>query len=178
MAVLIEAISVVIRLDSINARFPGGWPGFVENVPNSTLCFDTEISRVGFMSPEDVKAYVDQLELSGLRYLIDGQAQDIAVIDQLAGFLVSASWLELASLYLDEFGGSVQACRLCGSQVEKLVVPGRWSYAGSMSQTKGFKSAEARQQDLEFVRTDGGVDVYFDKITGKEVYLGRTSRSH
>jgi len=29
--------------------------------------------------------------------------------------------------------------------------------------------------DLEFIRLDGGVEVYLNKATGKEVYIGRTS---
>lgn len=54
MAVLIEAISVVVRKDAIEKRFPGGWDSFLDEIPNNTLCTDGELVRVGFMSPQDV----------------------------------------------------------------------------------------------------------------------------
>jgi hypothetical protein len=53
MAVLIEAISVVIRADTLLKKFPGGWGAFKLIVPNQTLCADNEIVRVGFMAPQD-----------------------------------------------------------------------------------------------------------------------------
>ena len=61
MAVLVEGISVIIRRRVIEEKFPGGWDAFVEDVPNETLCADDELARVGFMSPDDVKAYCKKL---------------------------------------------------------------------------------------------------------------------
>ena len=58
MAVLVEAISVVVRRDAIGARYPGGWRGFLSIVPNSTLCADDDLVRVGFMAPPDVEAFI------------------------------------------------------------------------------------------------------------------------
>jgi hypothetical protein len=66
MAVLVEAISVVLRRASIARSYPGGWDGFVEAVPNTTLCYDDDIARVGFMSPPDVERYVTDLQRCGL----------------------------------------------------------------------------------------------------------------
>jgi hypothetical protein len=40
MAVLVEAISVIVRRDTIARRYDGGWPGFVAAAVNSTLCAD------------------------------------------------------------------------------------------------------------------------------------------
>ena len=53
MAVLVEAISVIVRVDSINEKFPGGWIGFKDHVPNQTLCADNELARVGFIKALD-----------------------------------------------------------------------------------------------------------------------------
>ena len=180
MPVLIEAISVVIRRHAIDQKLAGGWPAFLAGVPNSTLCFDDEVARVGFMSPEDVRAYVSELESLGLRHLADGetQCQDIAVVDQLQGFMTAAPWLEIASCLDDEIGGSVVICRLVGSSNEAIAVADRWKYSGSMSEHQGFMTDEAAKTNLIFLRSDGGLDVYLNKTTGKEVYLGRTSRSH
>ena len=81
MAVLVEPISVVVRRDAINTRFIGGWPAFLESIPNRTLCADADLARVGFMSPDDVKAYASELEAGGLVFLLDGEAQDFALLD-------------------------------------------------------------------------------------------------
>ena len=54
MAVLCEAISVVVRRDAIDKYFKGGWIKFVDDVPNSTMCTDGELVRVGFMTPNSV----------------------------------------------------------------------------------------------------------------------------
>jgi hypothetical protein len=178
--VLIEAISVLVRRDAIDRKFTGGWPSFIAGVPNSTLCFDDEVVRVGFMSPEDVRSYVSELESRGLCYLAksDTQDQDIAVVDQLQGFMTANSWLELANCLDDEIGGHVVICRLVGSSNEAIAVPDSWKYSGSMSEQHGFMTDEAANANLMFLRSDGGLDVYLNKITGKEVYIGRTSRSH
>jgi hypothetical protein len=57
MAVLIEAISVFVRVDAIRERYSGGWEAFREAVPNQTLCCDDELARIGFMNPADVERY-------------------------------------------------------------------------------------------------------------------------
>jgi hypothetical protein len=66
MAVLVEGISVIVRRDAVQSLYPGGWEGFVADAPNKTLCADPNLARVGFMAPDDVKAFVAQLERVGL----------------------------------------------------------------------------------------------------------------
>jgi hypothetical protein len=61
MAVLIEAISVAIRQETLEAKYPGGIEGFVRDVPNQTFCADSYLARVGFMTPVDVEGYIRQL---------------------------------------------------------------------------------------------------------------------
>ena len=49
MAVFCEFISVIIRRDSINKYFSGGWTRFVLELPNYSMITDGEIVNVGFM---------------------------------------------------------------------------------------------------------------------------------
>ena len=84
MAVLLEAISVVVRRDVIDSRFPGGWNEFVLFVPNATLCADDHLARVGFMQPSEVEDFVVALEAHGILFVSDGAARDMVVIDQQA----------------------------------------------------------------------------------------------
>ena len=51
MAVLVEAISVVVRLDAIDRLFAGGRTAMDKLIPNGTYCEDGELMRVGFLSP-------------------------------------------------------------------------------------------------------------------------------
>ena len=55
MAFLVEAISVIVRCDAIERAYETGWDGFLEDVPNRTLCADPELARVGFMHPDNVQ---------------------------------------------------------------------------------------------------------------------------
>ncbi len=42
MAVLVEAISVIVRRNSIEKHFIGGWAAFLQTIPNATLCHEDE----------------------------------------------------------------------------------------------------------------------------------------
>lgn len=85
MAILIEGISVVIRAEALLKKYRGGWNAFLAIVPNNTLCSDNELTRVGFMTPQDVGAFVNKLEQAGLEFLRSGNAVDLVVVDQLRG---------------------------------------------------------------------------------------------
>ena len=76
MAVLIEAISVVIRAEVLHQRYPGGWVAFAGAVPNQTLCADSELARIGFVVPSDVEAYVTSLREHDVIYQEKGKARD------------------------------------------------------------------------------------------------------
>lgn len=175
MAVLIEATSVVVRRDAIQQSLPGGWERFKELVPNNSLCADSELARVGFMNPTDVKAFADLLENSGLVYIDGGSAIDFVVVDQLRGPMVQCDWLEFGHVSLDDSKNRVAAARDPKSQHMELETPIGWSFPGSLSQTYGFVPTEHKDKSLRFLRRDGEIDVYLNLLTGKEVYVGRTS---
>lgn len=116
MAVLIEAISVVIRADSLLRKFPGGWDGFKSHLSNETMCADNEIVRVGFMSLQDTESFVKLLTHSGITHLQDGHAIDLAVADQIHGLASHCSWLEFGHANLGNNPKQRMAvCRLVGS---------------------------------------------------------------
>ena len=173
MAVLIEAISVVIRINVLFEKYPGGWNAFKKIVPNNTLCSDNELARVGFMAPQDVSAFVGDLQQSGLVFLHSEKAVDLAVVDQLRGPTTPCDWLEFGHISMGP-GQQVAVCRLAGSQSMQIFTPDGWEYEGSLSASQSFVSNENVNKDLKFLRTENGVDVYLNKTTGKEVYIGRT----
>lgn len=177
MAVLIEATSVVIRVDSLHKSFPGGWQSFKSMVPNRTLCADGEIARVGFMDPEDVGSFTKKLEKNGLTFLFEDKSVDIAVVDQLKGPTVKCDWLECGHVDLTSDGHRVTACRLVRSEKTEIVTPLGWTYEKSLSSSYGFIPTGHKDKTLKYLRNENGLEVYFNTLTGKVTYIGRTSKS-
>ena len=93
MAVLVEAISVIVRRDAINRSYDGGWAGFLSHVPNNTLCADHELARVGFTDPKTVEHFINDLRRHGPVFLSNGKSIDIAVLDQQRGPTEPCDWL-------------------------------------------------------------------------------------
>jgi hypothetical protein len=185
MAVLVEGISVVVRRSAIDAKLDGGWTRFVEDVPNATLCMDDDLARVGFLSPDEVGAFIDHLEQQGLTFVLDGRFQDMAVVDQLRGPTLPVDWLEYAQFPYGEDGGKVAACWLfegprMGAGIHMpqggvdIATPRGWDYEDSLSAKFDFVPTEQVPSRLRFLRHEGGVDVFLDTVTGKEVYGGGT----
>lgn len=173
MAVLIEAISVVIRADALLKKYPGGWSAFEKAIPNQTLCADGEIVRVGFMTPVDVESYIKSLQRAGLEFLCDGRAIEIAVVDQMRGPTSQCDWLEFGHMNLGGIGPRIAACRLVGSSVLEVVMPPEWKHKDSLSSSFGFVRLEYAKKGLSYLRHENGLDVYLSSVTGEEVYVGR-----
>lgn len=122
MAVLVEALSVIVRRDSIDSYMTGGWSKFVDLVPNQTMCTDEELVRVGFMTPADVEDFVFQLERHGLQFHYgDVKTQierglrnsgDIVVIDQIRGPTTQCDWIEFGAFTLEGEDVKIPSCWL------------------------------------------------------------------
>ena len=176
MAVLVESISVIIKAESIHQKYPGGWEAFREIVPNQTLCADNELVRIGFMTPTDVESFISKLQSAGLVFSITGEASDIAVADQMRGFTTKCCWAEFGRTSIGaNRNQEISACRLIGSKVMQVVTPPSWKFEGSLSQTYGFvPNSQVSQTGFKFLRHENGLDVYFDSLSGKEVFVART----
>ena len=173
MAVLVEAISVIVRVQAIHHRYPGGWDAFLQVHPNRTLCSDKELARVGFMIPDDCQSAVDDLGHCGIIFLKEGRSHDLVVADQLRGFTVPCDWADFGRVEIGP-GQIVSAAQLRGSTSLQVCCPEGWKYEGSLSQQFGFVPSGAEQKSLKFLRHERGMDVYLNLLTGKEVYLGRS----
>lgn len=175
MAVLVEAISVIIRADALLSKFSGGWDAFKLRIPNNTMCADNEIVRVGFMSPPDVESFIKLLERSGLTYIQSGQAIDLVVADQLHGMASPCTWAEFGHVNLgSDPEKRIAACRLSGSTNMQVVTPPDWTFENSLSRSFGFAPSEHVDKSLTYLRHENGLDVYLNSVTGEEVYIGRT----
>ena len=184
MAVLVEAISVVVRREAIDRSFAGGWDTFVSLVPNATLCTDGQLARVGLTDPKAVERFVNSLKSHGLVFLSQAKCVDIAVVDQQRGPTEPCEWLEFARIPFGKEGARVAACWLfegprtaAGLHVPglefDLATPSGWTYEGSLSERFTFVPNEDVQERLEYKRTENGIDVFLDTSTGREVYKPR-----
>jgi hypothetical protein len=177
LAVLAEAISVVIRCDRLLAVFGNDWNAFKAIVPNQTLCADNELVRVGFMSPTDVEGFVDALRGRGLTYLVDGVAKDLVIVDQLRGPLARCDWIGFGHISSDgDPNKKVASCRTDGSTQSVVVMPEGWRFDQSLSASFGFVPNEHIDKSLNSLRHEGGLDVYENELTGREVFIGRTGQ--
>jgi hypothetical protein len=172
MAVLIEGISVVVRMDAVRAKFPGGWSVFEQIVPNATLCCDDELARVGFMVPEDVGLFIDKLEANGLAFFKNNRTVDIVVVDQLTGPTNDCAWVAYG--HVDHGGNRVAACMLKGSTQMQLLTPYGWSYEESLSASYTFMPNEKGEKKFKLLGQEGSLDVYQNMATSEILYMGRT----
>ena len=177
MAVLAEAISVIIKMQSIIHKFPGGWEEFTSYVPNKTLCADGEIIRVGFMDSSDAEDYIKFLETNGLIYIDNNQALDIVVVDQIKGPLLDCHWIEFGTI---ETGGDpdqkISACRITGSKVKDIVLPENWQYHKSLSKEYLITETDNIDRRMVLFERKEGLEKYFDLKSGKTLYVGRTKK--
>ncbi|HHM02737.1 MAG TPA: hypothetical protein ENJ15_06950 [Caldithrix abyssi] len=96
MAVLIEAISVVVRERAIAEKMKGGLPLFLRERPNLTHCADGQLHRLGFMTPHEVHDYVNFLMENGLEFVRGGKCRDFVVVDMLNGPTMPCDWIEVS----------------------------------------------------------------------------------
>jgi hypothetical protein len=137
VAVLVEAISVIIRADRLDPF--GGWEAFKAIVPNDTLCADNELVRVGFMSPTEVRRFVEVLRSHGLAYAETGPAQDIVIADQQRGFTTPCNWAEFGHInWENDPKQRVAAARMSGSRIKQVLTPDGWTYGQSLSREYCF----------------------------------------
>ncbi len=176
MPVLIEAYSVIIKIASIEERFPGGKRAFRQRVPNKTYCDDGHLVRVGFMSPRDVQDYMGHLEACGLVHLEDDRAVDMTVIDQVRGPVSRCDWVLVNRVPLE--GGGIQvACLKTAGQHEEVAVPSGWKFEKSLSHQHTYIDPNEVGERLEPVSEEGGLSTFLDKKTGEKVFIGSPGQS-
>ena len=171
MAVLCEGISVIIKVRSIDEFYDGGREEFKKRIPNSTMCSDGELVRVGFMSPSEVREYVDELIENGLQFAPEElsietakgvmsflneirEVDDIIVVDQQKGAMIPCDWIEFAHLPIDKEGNTIGACWLfegermgygihMPAEGVEISTPDGWSYEGSLSHQFTFIESDS-----------------------------------
>lgn len=194
MAVLCEALSVIVRRDSIDKYFKGGWERFLGGIPNATMCTDGELVRVGFMTPNSVQEYIGLLERNGLQFqtkkkvlgIFGGgrQLNDIVVVDQHQGPTLQCDWIEFGKLPVGENKIRVSMCWLfegerlgvgihMKSKRMEVACPSGWS--PEQEPRLQFAGSEDIGSRYTFLRNEDGLGVFWDNEDKKEVFVAEGS---
>jgi len=177
MPVLIEAINVIVRLETIEEKYPGGFNAYFEDSPNATFCHDDYLTRVGFMVPVDVKAFCDNLKSLGFRFIEEKKSQEIVVVDQFSGPTRPCDWIEIVYARIMDLCDTCKFCRLKGDTSYTFAFPGTWTWEKSLSRSVCATPNKHFNKVMKFLRHDHErcLDVYLSLLTGKELYVGRAA---
>lgn len=133
MSVLIEANNIVLRIETIEEKYPGGVDQYIKDCPNRSLCMDDEIIRIGFLTLRETEQFVRYLESLGFRCVTNGQFDEIAVLDQFEGFYYPCDWLDFTNTAGAEHMQRISACKIKGASHAVVSVPQGWEYEISIS---------------------------------------------
>lgn len=167
MAVLIEAISVIVPLATLERAYPGGVRGYAADCPNATFVLDHYVTRVAFMTPADVGQFVERLKSAGLTFEQGGECVDVAVVDERHGPTVQCSWLAF-----DRTPEGHARCWLAGADPGDLAVPASW--LPERAEQLRYVPLNEIDERVEHIASDAsGLETYRLRETGETVYLGR-----
>lgn len=100
MSVLIEALTLVVRKEQLDMRYPGGSTAFLEatlrleSPPRFVCCGDSHLVNLSFSDPDHLEPAAELLREQGFIDVDDGVVVDMAYVDQRYGPSMPCSWLE------------------------------------------------------------------------------------
>ena len=162
MAVTIEGFCVVVKKDVISQVFED------ETLvpPNEMYLADDDIWRCGFMAESDAQKFMKKLASFELN-VSSGPDPDAVIISEFNQEVHPyCEWIETAS-----WEKAVIAWK-SGSKPTRVVA--MEGFDPSVGSGLSFHDPESMDH-LEFLRLDNNVEVFMNKETGKEVFIGRTS---
>lgn len=162
MAIPIEGFTVVAR----KARIEHLLEDDAIEIPNVTALGDDDIWRCCFMAEADARAFMQSLEKLDLN-VSQGPDSDVVLVnefdrsvDPYCEWLVTARWDKAVIAWM------------AGTRPESIVAREGWDpKVGSRLSFRPSYSLD----NLEFLRLENNVEVFLNRETGEEVYIGRTS---
>jgi hypothetical protein len=121
------------------------------------------------MAPDDVKAFLGILCGKGLLWLVNGQAEDMVVVDQRTGPTTPCTWIT-GGRHVEGYS----AVWLAGTEPGNLVAPANWT--PEQSEGMNFIPTDQLSEKTLKLATNGTLEVWLNFDTGKETFLGRTNQ--
>jgi tetratricopeptide (TPR) repeat protein len=162
MAVTIEAFTVVVKYERVHDLLQNE----ALKIPNSTALADDHLWKISFMAETDAWNFLRSLQEFDLN-VSTGPDSDAVLANEFDGSVEPyCEWLRTG-----KWEKAVIAWRE-GTLPETIIAPEGWDpKVGS-----GLEFYDQpKMQSLEFLRLEDNVEVFLNKNSGKEVYIGRTS---
>jgi hypothetical protein len=175
MSVLIEGISIVVPMRTIERRHDGGFEDFRDWVSGLRWCHDEHLAAVHFQKNETVGEILGQLNRNYISVKDHGRWETVAVVHQRwASALAPCDWLTIGR----NPDGAVFAC-LKGQEENpgNVSVPAGWEFEGSLSQRMPHVPLDKASNRFKFLRSEGLSRIYLDRETGFEVPAGQVKPS-
>ena len=102
MAIVLEFIDLIVPIETIRRKYPGGWEQCLrdhENLIGGRVWYDNYLLRDGAMNPSDIKYLVDQWSELGFEVQSsqDGKSvwKDVCVVESIlvAGTTLPCDWI-------------------------------------------------------------------------------------
>jgi hypothetical protein len=94
MTISIEFVTTVIRIESINKKYPGGIDAFLKKYSVGRSYRDPFIVGVSYMGTGDVEEFIGEMVNLGFSHLVNNECDEIAILDQYEGLFDPCPWLE------------------------------------------------------------------------------------
>ena len=178
MTILIEAINVVIKLESLNKIFGDNYDEFYGLIPNQSSYQDKKLLRVGFMVEDDLHNFISSLEKKGLK-LFDknGSFDDFAYVYQAHDLTNKCDWLEIFNIEVED--KILEVCAFKDSSGKIFLEEDKNSFVCSEGWTLDEAIQFHKNGPGKYLRTeisgDGAIDIYIDK-NGQIQNIGRKKR--
>jgi hypothetical protein len=179
VALVIDALSVVMPNTAVEERFPGGLAAYQRTCSNDTFSTDGGICRVAFSAEADARAFVGELTRHGFAAPWSGQCSDVALVAPHVNLLYPCKWLETGLEAVAAADGrhySALVVRLRGDDSTRITIPGEWQ-PGTLHR---LTATDIRSDyELVEVRRDGGqrLETYRHRESGRLVHIGRPDGS-
>jgi hypothetical protein len=174
MSIVIEAWTLVVRIDAVQSRYPGGVEAFLRSVPNRSFHRDTHLAGVSFFTFEEVQGFgLDIQAKSGLGAFIHGAWQHMVPTDQVDGVPSTCDWLEV-----EKHPEGFTHCWLKGTEAGEVAARDGWTLEDSRA-LRHFLPAEAEEKlqpvtllhgSIQAAIEMAGVQGVVEKDTGRLLY--------
>jgi hypothetical protein len=166
MAIYCEAISVLVRKETVKSVLRIAPEDLIRKFPGGSCWQDETLIRFGFMAPQDAEVWMNNLEDMGLRFVEPTDSGfisiDFVVVDQNNGPTCECSWIE--SEVINGYRWAWESGKPRGS----------FNAPSDLSE-RDFKLIPHEEIDgLPFVIDERwGSDQTIDQKTGEPRYIGR-----
>jgi hypothetical protein len=166
MAVLVEALSLIVPRHVLDVSWPGGTDAYLAELgslptPPRFACADDRLTSVSFWSPEEAELLMQRLIGHGVIDVDDDRAAEMVVVDQRHGPVMPCDWLAW-----ERHAEGYTSCWLADTEPGTLVAPDDWT----PERSRRLVRQDIRDEPDRFMKLGerNGLEIWLDTETGRE----------